>query len=218
MCRHLWGSTRNRLLACPFSACLLISVPGLISALQICTPRFADIFNSASAIGFATGYSLHPAFSDRSGSRQHESFGVAKLGSTMAGSFMAAPIIISATKRSCPDAAIHVNNFSNAPAFGGRLMLWPTTNSRNATASHSRDAVASSIVNRAPESLFLRLYFVISTSIGSTSPSNSSRTQIRRFFVSIESSVISPMPRNLVLIANRAVKPRVASFERRRKV
>jgi hypothetical protein len=60
---------------------LLISVQGLMPALQICTPRFADIFNSASAIGFATGYSLHPTFSDRSGSRQHESFGVAKLGS-----------------------------------------------------------------------------------------------------------------------------------------
>jgi hypothetical protein len=97
-------------------------------------------------------------------------------------------------------------------------MVRPTTNSRNATANHSRDAVASSIVNRAPESLFLRLYFVISTSIGSASPSNSRRTRTRRFFVSIDNSVISPIPFSQLLLASRAVNASVASFERRRNV
>jgi hypothetical protein len=97
-------------------------------------------------------------------------------------------------------------------------MVRPTTNSRNATANHSRDAVASSMVNRAAESLFLRLYFVISTSIGSASPSNSRRTRTRRFFVSIDNSVISPIPFSQLFAANRAVNASVASLERRRNV
>src|SRR5438046_1341086 len=112
--------------------------------------------------------------------------------------------------------AIHVNNFSNATAFAGSSIVRPTTNSRNATANHSRDAVASSIVNRAPESLFLRLYFVISTSIGSASPTNSRCTRTRRFFVSIDNSVISPIPFILVLTATRAVNASVLSFYRSR--
>ena len=64
----------------------------------------------------------------------------------------------------------------------------------------------------------LRLYFVISTSIGSTSPRNSRRTRTRRFFVSIDNSVISPIPFSLLLTATRAVNASVASFERRRNV
>ena len=97
-------------------------------------------------------------------------------------------------------------------------MVRPMTNSRNATANHSRDAVASSMVKHVAESLFLRLYFVISTSIGSTSPRNSRRTRTRRFFVSIDNSVISPIPFSLLLTATRAVNASVASFERRRNV
>src|SRR6266481_459840 len=116
----------------------------------------------------------------------------------------------------CRHRAIHVNNFSNATAFAGSSIVRPTTNSRNATANHSRDAVASSIVNRAPESLFLRLYFVISTSIGSASPTNSRRTRTRRVFVSIDNSVISPIPFSLLLMAILAVNASVASFELRR--
>src|SRR5437773_1186167 len=112
--------------------------------------------------------------------------------------------------------AIQVNNFSNATAFAGISIVRPTTNSRNATFNHSRDAVASSIVNRAPASVFLRLYFVISASIGSASPTNSRCTRTRRFFVSIDNSVISPIPFSLVLTATRAVNASVASFERRR--
>ena len=118
----------------------------------------------------------------------------------------------------CVSLPIHVSNFSRAPAFAGISMVRPTTNSRNATLNHSRDAVASSMVNRAAESLFLRLYFVISTSIGSASPRNSRRTRTRRFFVSIDNSVISPIPFNQLLLATRAVNASVASFERRRNV
>jgi hypothetical protein len=112
----------------------------------------------------------------------------------------------------------YVNSFSKAPAFGGILILWPTANSRSATASHSRDAVASSMVKCASEALFLRLYLVISTSIGADSPTSSSRTRIRFFFVSMDNSVISPIPLSLLLIAKRAPKASVASFERRRNV
>jgi hypothetical protein len=115
-----------------------------------------------------------------------------------------------------PPSSNQVNNFRSAPAFAGISIVRPTTNSRNATAIHSRDAVASSMVNHAPESSFLRLYLVISTSIGSASPTNSRRTRIRRFFVSIDNSVISPIPFSLLLTATRAVNPSVASFERRK--
>ena len=54
--------------------------------------------------------------------------------------------------------------------------------------------------------------------MGSVSPTRSRRTRIARFFVSTESSVISPIPRSLVLRKVRALSARTTSFEPRRRL
>ena len=93
-------------------------------------------------------------------------------------------------------------------------MSWPTTNSRKATVSHSRDAVASSMVMQAVSPFVFKWYRKISTSMGSFSPTKASRTQIRFSLVSIESSVIVPMEFSRLFIATRAVKAKAVSLER----
>src|SRR5438552_9672336 len=51
MCLHSWPLRSQPISRIAFTACSLTSLPGLMPALQASTPRLADIFNSASAIG-----------------------------------------------------------------------------------------------------------------------------------------------------------------------
>src|SRR5438128_2245734 len=56
MCLGLWPLKSQPISRMAFTACSLTSLPGLMSALQTCMPRLADIFNMASAIGLRLAF------------------------------------------------------------------------------------------------------------------------------------------------------------------